>query len=93
MLKIYHAPMTRSLRIIWLCEELGLPIEIETISFHPDFRFSEEWLSRHPVGKVPVLEDGEFSMFESGAMAQYILARNRFRGAQNLYRNPCVPIF
>ena len=75
MLKIYHAPMTRSLRVIWLCEELGLPIEIETISFHPEFRFSEEWLSRHPVGKVPVMEDDDFSMFESGAMIQYILDR------------------
>ena len=75
MLKIYHASMTRSLRVIWLCEELGLPIEVEPISFHPDFRFSEEWLARNPVGKVPVLEDGDFSMFESGAMVQYVLDR------------------
>ena len=75
MLKIYHAPMTRSLRVIWLCEELGLPIEVEPISFNPGFRFSEKWLARNPVGKVPVLEDGDFSMFESGAMLQYILDR------------------
>ena len=75
MLKIYHAPMTRSLRVIWLCEELGLPITVEPISFHPDFRFSQEWLARNPVGKVPVLEDDDFSMFESGAMMQYILDR------------------
>ena len=73
MLKVYHARMTRSLRVIWLCEELGLPIEVETISFDPSYRFSEEWLARNPVGKVPVLEDGDFSMFESGAMVQYIL--------------------
>ena len=75
MLKIYHAPMTRSLRVIWLCEEIGLPIEVEPIPFNHDFRFSKEWLARNPVGKVPVLEDGNFSMFESGAMMQYILDR------------------
>ena len=75
MLKIYHAAMTRSLRVIWLCEELELALEVEPISFHPDFRYSKDWLARNPVGKVPVLEDGNLSMFESGAMMQYILDR------------------
>ena len=36
---------------------------------------SPEWLAKNPLGKVPVLEDGELSMFESGAMVQYILDR------------------
>ena len=75
MLKIYHAPLTRSLRVIWLCEELGLDLEVENISFDPSFRFSEEWLAKNPVGKVPVLEDGDLMMFESGAMVQYLLDR------------------
>ena len=75
MLKIYHVPGTRSTRIICLCEELGLPLQIETVSFSPDFRLSEEWLKKNPVGKVPVLEDGDLMMFESGAMIQYILDR------------------
>lgn len=75
MLKIYHAPLTRSLRVIWLCEELGLDLEVERISFDPAYRFSEEWLAKNPVGKVPVLEDGDLMMFESGAMLQYLLDR------------------
>lgn len=75
MLNIYHAPMTRSCRVIWVCEELGIPYEIEKIPFNADFRFSPEWLAKNPVGKVPVLEDGELMMFESGAMVQYILDR------------------
>lgn len=75
MLKLFHVPGTRSTRIIWLCEELGIPLEIEPVSFSPEFRMSPEWLARNPVGKVPVLEDGELSMFESGAMIQYILDR------------------
>ena len=73
MLKIYHAPMTRSCRVIWVCEELALPYEIEEISFDADFRMSPEWLAKNPVGKVPVMEDGDLVMFESGAMVQYIL--------------------
>ena len=75
MLKLFHVPGTRSTRIIWLCEELGVPLDIETVSFSPEFRMSTEWLTKNPVGKVPVLEDGELSMFESGAMVQYILDR------------------
>lgn len=75
MLKLFHVPGTRSTRIIWLCEELGVPLDIETVSFSSEFRMSTEWLTKNPVGKVPVLEDGELSMFESGAMVQYILDR------------------
>jgi glutathione S-transferase len=74
-LKIYHVPGTRSVRVIWLCEELGIPLEIEEVSFAAEFRLSPEWLAKNPVGKVPVLEDGDLSMFESGAMVQYILDR------------------
>ena len=75
MLKLFHVPGTRSTRIIWLCEELGVPLDIEIVSFSSEFRMSTEWLTKNPVGKVPVLEDGELSMFESGAMVQYILDR------------------
>jgi glutathione S-transferase len=75
MLKLFHVPGTRSTRIIWLCKELDVPLDIETVSFSPEFRMSREWLRKNPVGKVPVLEDGELSMFESGAMVQYILDR------------------
>ncbi len=74
-MKLYHVPGTRSARVIWLCEELGVPLEIEPVSFSPKYRFSEQWLRKNPVGKVPVLEDGDLSMFESGAMVQYILDR------------------
>ena len=72
---LYHVPGTRSCRIIWLCEELGLNYELERISFAPEFRMSSEWLALNPVGKVPVLRDGDLTMFESGAMAQYLLQR------------------
>lgn len=75
MVKLYHVPGTRSARIIWLMDELNVPIDVETVSFAREFRMSPEWLAKNPVGKVPVLEeDGRF-MFESGAMVQYLLER------------------
>lgn len=75
MLRIYHVPGTRSARIIWLMDELGVPIEIENIPFSREFRMSPEWLAKNPVGKVPALEHDGNVMFESGAMVQYLLTR------------------
>ncbi|MEO2175539.1 MAG: glutathione S-transferase family protein [bacterium] len=75
MLKIYHVPGTRSVRVIWLCEELQVPYEVETISFAQEFRSSPAWRKMNPVGKVPVMTDDALTMFESGAMVQYILDR------------------
>lgn len=73
MIKLYHAPRTRSLRIVWLLEELGLPYTVERVEFapQPDRLFAQNT----PNGKVPVLEDGEVVMFESGAMVEYLLER------------------
>ena len=75
MLKIYHVPGTRSLRVIWLCEELGHPYEVVPIDFSPEYRNRAEWRALSPTGKVPAMSDEGFSMFESGAMVQYILQR------------------
>ncbi len=76
MLKIFHVPGTRSIRVIWLCEELNIPYEVQMISFAPEFRMSPEWLKMNPVGKVPAMVDDDLSMFESGAMVQYLLQRD-----------------
>jgi len=75
MLRIYHSPGTRSQRVIWTCEELGLPYEVVHVDFSQAYRSSPEWRRLSPVGKVPVMTDGELTMFESCAMVQYILDR------------------
>ena len=67
-MKIYHVQGTRSVRVIWLCEELEVPYDIETIDFSPAFRQSPEWRAKSPTGKVPAMDDQGFTMFESGAM-------------------------
>ena len=75
LLKIYHAPRTRGFRVVWLCEELGTPYQIIPVDMSPAYRRSPEWRKLNPVGKVPVMSDGELVMFESGAMVQYVLDR------------------
>jgi len=72
MIKLYHAPRTRSVRVVWLLEELGLPYELQPVVFQPPTKtFSQST----PLGKLPVLEDGAITMCESGAIVQYILER------------------
>lgn len=63
------------MRIIWLCEEMGLDYKIKKIDFSQEYRATPEWRAMNPVGKVPVLVDGDTVMFESGAMVEYLLAR------------------
>ena len=73
MLKIWHAPATRSIRILWLLEELELPYEVETVEFRPPQAtfFQQET----PTGKLPTLQDGEVLLCESGAIVEYLLER------------------
>src|SRR5215472_11044451 len=75
MLRIYHVPGTRSVRPIWLCYELDLPVEVERIDFSQAFRNSPKWRAISPAGKVPALTDDGVTMFESGAMVDFILER------------------
>jgi len=72
MLTLYHAPRTRSVRILWLLEELGVPYELRTVAFNlPTRTFSQST----PLGKLPVIEDGDVVICESGAILEYILER------------------
>ncbi|MCZ6503783.1 MAG: glutathione S-transferase family protein [Gammaproteobacteria bacterium] len=75
-IQIFHVKGTRSVRVIWLCEELSVPYEIVPIDFSADYRNSDEWRAMSPTGKVPAMTDGGMTMFESGAMVQYILEKH-----------------
>jgi glutathione S-transferase len=80
MLKLHFAPNSRAGRIVWLLEELQLPYEINRMAFHPKDLKSEEHRARHPLGRVPVLEDGDVSIYESGAIVDYVLERHKNGG-------------
>ena len=73
MIKLYFSPRTRSVRILWLLEELGLPYEIERVEFQPPAKAF--FAQQTPLGKLPTIEDGDVVMCESGAIVQYILER------------------
>jgi glutathione S-transferase len=73
LIKLYYAPRTRSVRIAWLLEELGLDYEIERVEFQPPSR--DFFVQRTPLRKLPTIEDGDVVMAESGAIVEYILER------------------
>lgn len=72
MLKLYFAPRTRSVRVRWLLEELGIEHELIRCEFRPGGPLFGQ---ATPLGKFPVLEDGDLVMGESGAIVEYILER------------------
>ena len=75
MLKIHHLVLSRSDRIVWLAEELGLRYELVRHVRTPAFRAPESLWSVSPMGKAPVIEDGDVVVSESGAIVEYLLDR------------------
>jgi glutathione S-transferase len=73
MIRLWFAPRTRSVRILWLLEELGLPYELE----HVEFQRTEStfFTQATPTGKLPTVEDDGVLLCESGAIVEYILER------------------
>lgn len=72
-MKLYHCKGSRSTRVLWLLEELGLDYELEVLPFEPKALKSLDYLQLSPFGKVPVLVDDTVTMFESVAIMQYLL--------------------
>src|SRR5438105_1904684 len=69
-MKLFYVPRTRSSRPRWLLEEMGVPFELVRLT-PPDAR-KPEHLALHPLGHVPVLQDGDFTLFESAAISLYL---------------------
>ena len=80
MIKLYLTPSTRAGRVAWLLEELEMEYELEVLPFTKEGLKSPEHRSRHALGRVPVIEDGDVSIFESGAIIQYILDKYDDKG-------------
>lgn len=72
-LKVYHLPRSRSMRVLWLLEELDIPYSVESLDFIPGKFGGDNYTKIHPLNKVPALADGDLIMYESVAIMQYIL--------------------
>lgn len=76
MLTLIHAPRSRSSGILWLLEETGQAYDIQTVSVRRgDGSGSLDPVNPHPHGKVPVLKDGDVTVFEQSAIALYLADR------------------
>src|SRR5579875_1638154 len=89
MIVVHHLNNSRSQRILWLLEELGLPYEIrkyqrdaKTMLAPPELR------AIHPLGKSPVITDGDTVVAESGAIVEYLVGKY---GAAKLAPPPDTP--
>jgi len=77
MIVVHHLNNSRSQRVLWLLEELGLAYEVKryqrdakTMLAPPELR------AVHPLGKSPVIQEGEVTLAESGAIVEYLVARH-----------------
>jgi glutathione S-transferase len=76
MLTLHHLNDSRSQRVLWLLEELGLPYEIKHYQRNAETRLAPPELAKiHPLGKSPVITDGDTTIAESGAIVDYIIRR------------------
>ncbi len=74
MITLHHLENSRSQRVLWLLEELGLPYEVKRYARDPKTMLAPPELLRvHPLGKSPVITDGDITVAESGAIIEYLL--------------------
>jgi glutathione S-transferase len=91
MLTLHHLNDSRSQRILWLLEELGVPYDIKLYQRNAKTRLSPPELEAvHPLGKSPVITDGEVRIAESGAVVDYLI---RHYGQGRMMPPPGTPDF
>ncbi|MBB2205210.1 glutathione S-transferase [Gluconacetobacter takamatsuzukensis] len=74
MITVHHLENSRSQRVLWLLEELGLPYEIRFYKRNPRTMLAPPELRKiHPLGKSPIVTDGDLTLAESGAIITWLL--------------------
>lgn len=80
-MKLYSmVPQDCSGKVRWLLLELGVPFEEERLSYRAGDLKTESYLAKHPIGQVPVLEDGTQTVYESYAIVAYLADKYIDRG-------------
>jgi glutathione S-transferase len=91
MIIVHHLNDSRSQRILWLLEELGVPYDIQRYQRNPQTRLAPPELKAiHPLGKSPVITDAGRVIIESGAIVDYIV---RHHGGGRLQPDPATPAY
>lgn len=76
MITVHHLNDSRSQRILWLLEELGVPYDLKKYQRDPDTLLAPPELRKiHPLGKSPVVTDDDLTLAESGAIIEYLVER------------------
>jgi len=76
MIEVHHLNESRSRRITWLLEELELDYTVHAYKRNPKTRLAPPELEKiHPLGKAPVIRDGDEVIFESGAIIEYLVRK------------------
>lgn len=75
MITLHHLEYSRSTRVLWLLEELGIPFEMVRYPRTAQFRAPPELKAIHPLGKSPVLVDGNLTIAESATILRYLESR------------------
>ena len=89
MIELYHGDRTRSLRVRWPLEELGVPYRLHPVLFPPRLR-QPEYLAENPLGSLPSFVDGKVRMTESMAICEYLVQKY---GPTSLAVDPDEPGF
>lgn len=76
MIRLHHVPFSRSFRVLWMLEELGLAAEIVTYRIEDGSLRAPDFLKVSPTGRVPGLEIDGLALFESGAILEYLAERH-----------------
>jgi glutathione S-transferase len=77
MLLVHHLNNSRSQRVLWALEELALPYDVVFHQRDPQTNLAPDSLKKvHPLGKSPVLQDGDVTVIESGAILEYLVRRH-----------------
>ena len=73
MITVHHLNNSRSQRILWLLEELGIPYEVKRYERQANMMAPQALRAVHPLGKSPVITDGDLTIAETGAIVQYLI--------------------
>jgi len=85
MITVHHLETSRSQRVLWLLEELGVPYQIKLYKRDPKTRLAPPALKAiHPLGKSPVITDDTETIAESGAILEYLVERYGAQGTDEL---------